>query len=428
MDTIKMSVDAFDNKVGSVLSNYMEKPTLVKGVVHLLLMLYVARIAPIPPKIVLDLFANIYFKLFIFSVVLWTAQFSPSTSILIALAFLVTINYTTTGKLWEMLDNVSSDTTTKPTVQQSAQAVDLLAKAATSSSPSDPATVQTVANVAVANATTPQAVAAIQALAQQAVVPEAGVPAKVAEAVATATTTEPVTPAQSAAAVDLLAKAATSSSPSDSTTVQTVANVAVANANTPQAVAAIQALAQQAVVPEAGAPAKIAEAVAVAKSDITNTPIAPVVPVAPTPIVPTPAQSVVALDLLQKAAESKSPSDVATVQTVANVAAANASSPQAVAAIQALAQQAVAPDAGTPAKVAEAVAVAKSDIVGAGNTALFPEQELAKVSLPQIIVPTATPQETGCYPIRKIDMSAVMGMSSEESSSFEDHATFMASK
>ena len=349
MDTIKMSVNTFDNKVGSVLTEYMEKPTLVKGVVHLLLMLYVARIAPIPPKIVLDLFANIYFKLFIFSLVLWTAQFSPSTSILIALAFLVTVNYTTTGKLWEMLDNVSSDV---------------------------PVT---------------------------------------------------VTPAQSAAAVDLLAKAATSSTPSDPATVQTVANVAVANATTPQAVASIQALAQQAVVPEAGAPAKVAEAVAVAKSDITNTPVAPVAPVAPTV---TPAQSAAAVDLLEKAAASKSPSDVATVQTVANVAAANATTPQAVAAIQALAQQAVAPDAGAPTKVAEAVAVAKSDIVGAGNTGIFPEQELAKVT-PQVqvqapIVPTATAQETGCYPIRKIDMSAVMGTPSEGSSSFEDHAAFMA--
>jgi hypothetical protein len=338
MDTIKMSVDTFDNNVDSVLYNYMEKPTLVKGVVHLLLMLYVARIAPIPPKIVLDLFSNIYFKLFIFSLVLWTAQVSPSTSILIALAFLVTVNYTTTGKVWEMLDNVSDDAPTTITLEQSAEAIDLLAQAAASNTSSDVTTVQTVANIAVANATTPEAVASIQTLAQQAVVPEAG---------------------------------------------DTV---------------------------------KVAEAVAVAKS-------MPTMPTMPEmPEMPTIEQSAEAVDLLAQAAVSKSSSDVATVQTVANIAAANVSTPDAIAAITALAQQAISPDAGASVKVAEAVTVAKSEIVGAGNT-LFPEQELAKVSMSPIVLPTVTPQETGCYPIRKIDMSAVMGMINN---SYEDHATFVS--
>jgi hypothetical protein len=39
---------------------------------------------------------------------MWTAQFSPSTSIMISLGFLVTMNIITKNKMWEMLDNVES--------------------------------------------------------------------------------------------------------------------------------------------------------------------------------------------------------------------------------------------------------------------------------------------------------------------------------
>jgi hypothetical protein len=190
MDTIKTTVNAFDANVDKILSTYMVKPTLIRGVVHLLLMLYVARIAPTPPKVVLDLFSNVYFKLFIFSLVLWTAQFSPSTSILIALAFLVTINYSTTGKLWEMLDNIAGPGTPVSVVVvtpiQSIQAVDLLAKAASTSVPSDPAAVQSVANVAAVNISTPTAASALKALADQAVTPTAGTDENIQVAVAAA--------------------------------------------------------------------------------------------------------------------------------------------------------------------------------------------------------------------------------------------------
>jgi hypothetical protein len=99
-------VNTFDSQLSNLLNEYVKKPTLIRGIVHLLLILYVARLAPSLPKEVLVLFENQYFKLFVFSLVLWTAQFSPSTSILIALAFMVTVNYSTNKSLWEFLENV----------------------------------------------------------------------------------------------------------------------------------------------------------------------------------------------------------------------------------------------------------------------------------------------------------------------------------
>jgi|UniRef100_A0A6C0AL95 hypothetical protein len=101
-------VTTFDNQISSLMNQYVKKPTIIRGIVHLLLILYVARLAPSLPRQVLILFENQYFKLFIFSLVLWTAQFSPSTSILIALAFMVTVNYSTNKALWEFLENVES--------------------------------------------------------------------------------------------------------------------------------------------------------------------------------------------------------------------------------------------------------------------------------------------------------------------------------
>lgn len=109
-DTLK----AFDVQMNSLLDTYVRKPTLIKGVVHLLLILYAAKLAPALPNSVLKLFDNAYFKLFIFSLILWTAQFSPSTAILIAIAFLVSANYLNNKPLFEFIENTNGTTTVAP--------------------------------------------------------------------------------------------------------------------------------------------------------------------------------------------------------------------------------------------------------------------------------------------------------------------------
>lgn len=105
MDVVKN----IDKNIESVLGQYVKKPTLIRGIVHLVLMLYAARIAPTLPAPVLKLFENQYFKLFVFSLILWTAQFSPSTSLLISIAFMITVNYSHQRPLWEFLENVEEN-------------------------------------------------------------------------------------------------------------------------------------------------------------------------------------------------------------------------------------------------------------------------------------------------------------------------------
>jgi hypothetical protein len=176
-------IQTFDSNINNILQDYVKKPTLIRGVIHLLLMLYVVRLAPQPPAPVLQLFDNIYFKLFIFSLVLWTAQFSPSTSILIALAFLVTMNYVNTGKVWEYLENIKANTVPVAPVSTATavEAVKVLAEAAASPVPAAPEVVKPVAEIATAASTTQQGVDAIKTLASQAIKPSAASVKDVAE-------------------------------------------------------------------------------------------------------------------------------------------------------------------------------------------------------------------------------------------------------
>jgi hypothetical protein len=185
METVNAAVKTFDTTVSSTLKT-IEQPIIVRALVTFFLMLYAARIAPAPPQVILDLFGNFYFKLFIFTLILWTAQLSPSTAILIALCFLITINYSNSGKLFESLEN------TPVTPEESVKAVVALADAAAQPVAIDAAVVQKVAEIAVANVQTAEGAAAVQALAEQAVTPVAGVPEKVEAATQKAVESIPV--------------------------------------------------------------------------------------------------------------------------------------------------------------------------------------------------------------------------------------------
>jgi hypothetical protein len=103
-------ISQIDNKVNNILRTYVTKPTIIKGIVHLLLVLYAVQLAPELPKPVQEVFKNAYFRLFIFSLILWSAQFSPSISIAIAIGFMVTMNYINNKPLWEFMENISPAT------------------------------------------------------------------------------------------------------------------------------------------------------------------------------------------------------------------------------------------------------------------------------------------------------------------------------
>lgn len=100
-------VKQFDTAANDLIVRVYKRPAIVSAVVHMLIILYATKLAPELPRSVLNIVKNPYFKLFIFSLILWTAKVSPSTSILVALAFMITMNYANSKPLWEFLDNVS---------------------------------------------------------------------------------------------------------------------------------------------------------------------------------------------------------------------------------------------------------------------------------------------------------------------------------
>jgi hypothetical protein len=190
-------INALDSHIEKTMSPF-KKTFYLKGVLHLLIVLYAAKLAPELPIEVLSLFENQYFKLLIFSLILWTAQFSPSTAILISVAFMVSMNAVNKKALWEFLENTSAPApapepasapapapaqVVEVSPAQSIEAVKILAQAASSNEASPSAVVANVANIAAANVTTEVGANALKQLAEQAIVPESGAPPKVEEAI-----------------------------------------------------------------------------------------------------------------------------------------------------------------------------------------------------------------------------------------------------
>lgn len=129
-------IKSTDNLVNPY-ANYLKTNSIARSVVYLLIILYATRVAPPLPPFVNQLMANQYFRLFIFTLVIWTAQESPATSLLIAIAFMLTMNAANGAPLWEFVENVNSpaDPVTAPNmdvamdaaqsmVDQAAQPVD----------------------------------------------------------------------------------------------------------------------------------------------------------------------------------------------------------------------------------------------------------------------------------------------------------------
>ena len=390
----------FDTGLNSVLNNYVQKPTIIRGIVHLLLVLYAVRLAPTPPKQVLKLFDNVYFKLFIFSLVLWTAQFSPSTSILIALAFMVTVNYSTTGKLWEMMDNTTSPIS----------AVQVLSNAALSPAPASPDVIGPIAQIAASATTTQAGTDAVKALATQAITPSPGTPENVQAAVSTAVnsmqnntnTNTTITPIS---AVQVLTNAALSPAPAAPDVIGPIAQVAASATTTQAGTDAVKALATQAIAPSSGTPENVQTAVETAVNSMQNNTVNVQNSTAQTgPVTQT--QAIQAVQALSNAASSPVGIPTKDVAPVVNIAMSGAKTSDGVSAIQALAQQSVTPESGDPQKVDAATQVAISSITSA-----------------PVPAETTQPEQSGCYPVRNYDMTKVSPQTDGQWS-FEDYQQF----
>ena len=249
-------IKQFDNKIESGLKSIIQV-NYVSAIAHFLLVLYAAKLAPTLPPVVLDLFNNQYFRLFVFSMILWTANVTPSISILIALAFMVSINAANQQQLWEFLENTNT-----ASVDQGVQAVNALAQAAVSPVAVPISDVKPVADIAVSAAKTTEGVKAIEALASQATQPVAATSAATTAAanVAVQSMVSPNAAAvvapmnQAVQAVQILAQAAASPAPMAVSDAKPVADIAISAATTNEGVQAIKALADQAIKPQAATP------------------------------------------------------------------------------------------------------------------------------------------------------------------------------
>lgn len=275
-------IGTVDNSIGS----FMTKPTIIKGVVHLFLILYASRLAPVPPRQLLVLFENVYFKLACFSLILWSAQFSPSTSILIALAFMVTINYSTTGKVWEMMENIAQSQPVAPTKEVAISTVSQTMQDQVNNTPvvesvsQNPNTIVITPSI-VNTPDGPTVVNPTIVVASATVSSPSGEKITITPQVTTLSSpatpmsgTPTITPTQSIESVKILMKAAESSQPSDPKSVADIANVAIANVTSQDAVISIDKLSKQAIVAEAGVPDKVQEEGIKVINSISQAPVA----------------------------------------------------------------------------------------------------------------------------------------------------------
>jgi uncharacterized protein YegL len=387
----------------------------LKGILHLLLVLYSGLFAPELPRQVLFLFKNQYFKLFIFSLILWTSQFSPSTAILISIAFMISMNAVNDRPLWEFLEDVGpvqQDVKGNAPVSstQSVEALKVLAEASGSPAASSPVDIATITNIVAANVTTEAGANALKQLAEQAAVPNQGDPKKIEEAITKVIESipTPVSSQQSVEALKVLAQASDSKSASSPADIATIANIVGVNVTTNAGETALKQLAEQAVVPAQGDPKRVDEAIIKVIESIP--------PVVKGDVPVSSQQSVEALKVLAQASDSKSASSPADIAGIANIVAANVTTEAGATALKQLAEQAIAPNQGDPKKIEEAI------------TRVIQSIPSGAVSLVTPPAPPAAPTSEGCYPIRRYDISKVISSKPSDNSSnavYEDYQAWV---
>jgi hypothetical protein len=105
MDKIMSSYDsAVNNTLGKALEN-----KYIFAITHMLLFLYASSVAPTLPPRALVILDNFFVKLFALFLIMFSARISPSISILVALCFLVTMNYINHNKFIEFLENTPTN-------------------------------------------------------------------------------------------------------------------------------------------------------------------------------------------------------------------------------------------------------------------------------------------------------------------------------
>ena len=108
-------VDEKVNKAFSITQSMPKMTMFLTAFVQLFLIVYSAHIAQRLPKDVQLMFMNSYFRFAVFFLILYLSKYSPSTAILVAIAFVLSINYINTGRI-EFMENVIPVGTSGPMV------------------------------------------------------------------------------------------------------------------------------------------------------------------------------------------------------------------------------------------------------------------------------------------------------------------------
>lgn len=100
---VKSQLDKFD-KVSQSNLNYVFGNQWVQSLLYLLVILYATKFAPSLPRAVIDVIDNQFFKVLVFFFVIWSAKYSPSTALIVSIAFLLTMNYINNMKMFEKME------------------------------------------------------------------------------------------------------------------------------------------------------------------------------------------------------------------------------------------------------------------------------------------------------------------------------------
>jgi hypothetical protein len=100
---VKSQLNKFDNMAQKSL-NVVFGSVWVQGLLYLLVILYATKFAPALPRSVMGLVDNQFFQVLVFFLVIFSAKYSPSTALIISIAFLMTMNYVNNMKMFEKME------------------------------------------------------------------------------------------------------------------------------------------------------------------------------------------------------------------------------------------------------------------------------------------------------------------------------------
>lgn len=100
---IKGQLNKFDNMAQKSL-NVVFGSVWAQGLLYLLVILYATKFAPALPRSVMGLVDNQFFQVLVFFLVIFSAKYSPSTALIISIAFLMTMNYVNNMKMFEKME------------------------------------------------------------------------------------------------------------------------------------------------------------------------------------------------------------------------------------------------------------------------------------------------------------------------------------